>query len=140
MLFFLSSALLFSFVTAGVRPSQAIGVRGQLLCNGLPASDVLVKLYDHDTFTLDDLIAKGKTNYDGFFEISGHEHEITRITPKLNVYHDCDDIWPCQRKFSIYIPKDYITSGKYALDFYNIGTIELAGEIDGEERDCFHKK
>uniref|UniRef100_A0A914E647 Transthyretin-like family protein n=1 Tax=Acrobeloides nanus TaxID=290746 RepID=A0A914E647_9BILA len=123
MLFLLSILVLFSYVNAGVRPSQAIGVRGQLL-----------------SFTLDDLIARGKTNFDGFFEISGHEHEISRITPKLNVYHDCDDVWPCQRKFSIYIPKDYITSGKYALDFYNIGTIELAGEIDGESRDCFHKK
>lgn len=44
-------------------------------------------------FTLDDLIAKGKTEYYGNFQIAGHEHEISRITPKLNIYHDCNDWW-----------------------------------------------
>uniref|UniRef100_A0A914CX88 Uncharacterized protein n=1 Tax=Acrobeloides nanus TaxID=290746 RepID=A0A914CX88_9BILA len=110
----------------GIRPAQAIGVRGILLCNGRPESDVLVKLYDHDTFTLDDLIAKGKTDYNGNFQIAGHEHEISRITPKLNIYHDCNDWWPCQRKISIYVPKAYITPGKYADYFYNVGVIELS--------------
>lgn len=32
-----------------IRPSQAIGVRGMLRCNGMPAVGVLVKLYDHDS-------------------------------------------------------------------------------------------
>ena len=34
---------------SGVRPSQSIGVRGFLKCNGRPAAGVLVKLYDHDS-------------------------------------------------------------------------------------------
>ena len=33
----------------GLRPDQSIGVRGMLKCNGRPASNVLVKLYDHDS-------------------------------------------------------------------------------------------
>ena len=32
-----------------VRPAQAIGVRGKLLCKGFPESGILVKLYDHDS-------------------------------------------------------------------------------------------
>lgn len=31
------------------RPSQAVAVSGQLLCNGEPAPNVLIKLYDHDS-------------------------------------------------------------------------------------------
>jgi hypothetical protein len=88
----------------GLRPDQTIGVRGVLKCNARPASGVLVKLYDHDSklklnfkfklfiaFTLDDKIASGRTRADGSFEISGTAHEISRITPKFNIYHDCND-------------------------------------------------
>uniref|UniRef100_A0A914E2E5 Uncharacterized protein n=1 Tax=Acrobeloides nanus TaxID=290746 RepID=A0A914E2E5_9BILA len=121
----------------GIRPSQFIGVRGQLKCNGKAASKVLVKLYDHDTFTLDDKIAEGKTDSQGSFEISGNAHEVSRITPKLNVYHDCDDLLPCQRKFSITIPKSYINQAQSSR-FYDAGTIELAGKFPGESRDCIH--
>lgn len=31
------------------RPSQAVAVSGQLLCNGEPMPNVLIKLYDHDS-------------------------------------------------------------------------------------------
>ncbi|KAH7706023.1 CX module family protein, partial [Aphelenchoides avenae] len=78
-------------IDLSLRPSQAVGVRGTLKCNGMPASGVLVKLYDHDTFTIDDKIASGRTDANGNFCIAGHANEITRITPKFNVYHDCDD-------------------------------------------------
>uniref|UniRef100_A0AC34F8I7 Transthyretin-like protein 5 n=1 Tax=Panagrolaimus sp. ES5 TaxID=591445 RepID=A0AC34F8I7_9BILA len=121
------------------RPSQSIGVRGMLKCNGRPASGVLVKLYDHDTFTLDDKIASGRTDSQGRFEISGTAHEISRITPKFNIYHDCEDWLPCQRKISINIPKSYITRGENANSIYDVGTMELAGQFAGESRDCLHK-
>ncbi|KAH7726448.1 TTR-8 protein [Aphelenchoides avenae] len=124
--------------TFSIRPSQAIGVTGHLLCNDHPARNVLIKLYDHDTFTLDDLMAKGRSDSHGYFHIEGHAHEISRVTPKLNIYHDCDDMWPCQRKLSIYVPKHFITSGRHAHHYYDIGVIELAGEFEGESRDCFH--
>uniref|UniRef100_A0A914E9Z8 Uncharacterized protein n=1 Tax=Acrobeloides nanus TaxID=290746 RepID=A0A914E9Z8_9BILA len=123
----------------GARPDQSIGVRGTLKCNNRPAANVLVKLYDHDTFTLDDKIASGRTDSQGRFEISGTAHEISRITPKFNIYHDCEDWLPCQRKVSIYIPKDYITRSDVARKIYDAGTIELAGKFSGESRDCLHK-
>lgn len=47
--------LLFSAVSGrpdwipSLRPPQAVGVRGKLTCNGEPAADILVKLYDHDS-------------------------------------------------------------------------------------------
>jgi hypothetical protein len=135
-----------SFVDSGkvlpslhVRPSQTVGVSGQLKCNGQPASGVLVKLFDHDTFTRDDKIASGRTDGQGRFSISGTAHEVTRITPKFNIYHDCNDgLTPCQRKVSIYIPKDFITRGEQSSKIYDAGTLELAGKFAGESRDCLH--
>uniref|UniRef100_A0AC35EW78 Uncharacterized protein n=1 Tax=Panagrolaimus sp. PS1159 TaxID=55785 RepID=A0AC35EW78_9BILA len=124
--------------SVGVRPEQAIGVRGVLKCNGRPASGVLVKLYDHDTFTLDDKIASGRTDSQGRFEISGTAREVSRITPKFNIYHDCEDWMPCQRKVSINIPKNYITRGSNSKNIYDAGTMELAGKFPGEGRDCLH--
>ena len=122
----------------GVRPQQSIGVKGMLKCNGKPAAGVLVKLYDHDTFTRDDKIASGRTDAQGHFEISGTAREVSRITPKFNIYHDCDDLLPCQRKVSINIPKNYISSGGTSKNIYDAGTLELAGKFAGEGRDCLH--
>ncbi|KAI1705498.1 transthyretin-like family domain-containing protein [Ditylenchus destructor] len=141
---FLLSAVFSIFIGTSqqmsIRPAQSVAVRGKLTCNGRPASDVLVKLYDHDTFTLDDKMASGQTDSEGMYQISGHAHEVSRITPKLNIYHDCNDWMPCQRKVSIYIPKSYITEGKEPEKTYDAGSLELSGEFEGESRDCFHKK
>lgn len=43
-------------------------------------------------FTLDDKIASGRTDREGHFEISGTAREVSRITPKFNIYHDCNDM------------------------------------------------
>lgn len=39
----------------------------------------------------DDLMASGKTDAQGMFELKGYTDEITTIDPKLNIYHDCED-------------------------------------------------
>ncbi|KJH43482.1 Transthyretin-like family protein [Dictyocaulus viviparus] len=39
----------------------------------------------------DDLMASGKTNSNGEFELRGYTEEFTPIDPKLNIYHDCND-------------------------------------------------
>uniref|UniRef100_A0A914DZQ0 Transthyretin-like protein 5 n=1 Tax=Acrobeloides nanus TaxID=290746 RepID=A0A914DZQ0_9BILA len=132
-----------SFALFGIhlRPTQSVGVRGTLLCNGRPESNVLVKLYDHDTFTLDDLMAKGKSDSRGQFLLNGKANEISRVTPRLNIYHDCNDgLMPCQRKLTIEIPKSFITrGGSNPQQIYDIGALELANKVKGESRDCLHK-
>uniref|UniRef100_A0A0M3ITQ9 Transthyretin-like family protein n=2 Tax=Ascaris TaxID=6251 RepID=A0A0M3ITQ9_ASCLU len=119
---------------------QSAGVRGVLTCNGRPEKDVLVKLYDDDRgFDLDDLMAEGRSDSNGRFELSGNNAEVTTIDPKLNIYHDCNDgWWPCQRKISIMLPDSYITNGPKPKTLYDAGTIELSGIYPGETRDCFH--
>ncbi|EYC20733.1 hypothetical protein Y032_0021g395 [Ancylostoma ceylanicum] len=100
-------------LAAALGRTQAVGVRGILICNDKPAADVEVKLYDEDKLSPDELMAAGKTDSRGHFEIKGHADEFTSIEPKLNIYHDCDDgIKPCQRKLSIHIPDAYISSGE----------------------------
>ncbi|KAI6196225.1 hypothetical protein M3Y94_01083300 [Aphelenchoides besseyi] len=70
--------------------------------------------------------------------LSGYETELTKIDPKLNIYTDCDDSLPCQRKISIKIPDKYITEGTTAKNVFDAGELNLAGRWKGEERDCFH--
>uniref|UniRef100_A0A183GME7 Transthyretin-like family protein n=1 Tax=Heligmosomoides polygyrus TaxID=6339 RepID=A0A183GME7_HELPZ len=86
------------------------------------------------------LMAAGKTDSRGHFEIKGHAEEFTSIEPKLNIYHDCDDgIMPCQRKVSIHIPDGYISSGEEPKKMFDFGTFQLAGKYKGETRDCLHR-
>ncbi|KAH7698017.1 transthyretin-like protein 1 precursor [Aphelenchoides avenae] len=94
----------------------------------------------HLAFTLDDKIASGRTDSQGRFQISGTAHEVSRITPKLNIYHDCNDYLPCQRKVSIYVPKSFISRSTSASNIYDAGVLELSGKFSGESRDCLHKK
>lgn len=74
--FFLFFALFF-FISSidglGLGRKQTAGAKGKLVCDGKPASGILVKLYDDDRgIDADDLMAKGKTDGSGFFELSGN--------------------------------------------------------------------
>ncbi|KAL6727645.1 hypothetical protein Aduo_009504 [Ancylostoma duodenale] len=128
-----------SVSSLGLGRTQSSGVKGRLICDGKPAAGVTVKLYDDDRgVDADDLMASGKTNSNGEFELRGYTEEFTPIDPKLNIYHDCNDLKPCQRKFTIKLPDSYITNGKTPKKIYDAGTIQLAGAFPGEERDCLH--
>ncbi|VDD85115.1 unnamed protein product [Enterobius vermicularis] len=120
--------------------TQSSGAKGILTCNKRPAAGVLVKLYDDDRgIDTDDLMATTKTDSRGYFELEGYTSEITTIDPKINIYHDCnDELKPCQRKITIYVPDKYVSSGKKAKAIYDAGTIELGGKFKGESRDCIH--
>ncbi|GMR46446.1 hypothetical protein PMAYCL1PPCAC_16641 [Pristionchus mayeri] len=119
--------------------TQSIAVKGQLMCNDKPANNVRIKLYDDDAL-IDDHLASSESNADGSFNISGTDNEVTRLDPKINIYHDCDDgFTPCQRRITIYIPRKYITKGLHADQVYDAGVIQLAGKFSGETRDCIHR-
>ncbi|KAK6054943.1 Transthyretin-like family protein [Cooperia oncophora] len=64
--------LCFMPMAAALGRTQAVGVKGVLICNDKPASDVQVKLYDEDKLSPDEFMAGGKTDSSGHFEISGH--------------------------------------------------------------------
>ncbi|XGW10258.1 hypothetical protein V3C99_012052 [Haemonchus contortus] len=116
--FFLVCALMSTALSLGLGRTQSSGVRGRLICDGKPAAGVTVKLYDDDRgVDADDLMAAGKTNAQGEFELRGYTEEFTPIDPKLNIYHDCNDLKPCQRKFTIKLPDKYITNGKHGSSF-----------------------
>ncbi|KAF8354575.1 hypothetical protein PRIPAC_96198 [Pristionchus pacificus] len=119
--------------------TQSSAVKGVLMCNDKPAKNVKVKLYDNDSGPdLDDLMDSGKTDADGRFSLAGHVDEFTTIDPKINVYHDCDDWLPCQRRISIYVPSKYVTKGSTPDKTYDAGVIQLAGKFSGETRDCLN--
>uniref|UniRef100_A0A0K0EKT2 Transthyretin-like family protein n=1 Tax=Strongyloides stercoralis TaxID=6248 RepID=A0A0K0EKT2_STRER len=139
--FFTIFSLLFVNVnTFGIGIQQSAGVKGVLLCNGKPYGSVKVKLYDDDMgIDTDDFMAEGKSDSLGRFAVAGYAYEFGTIDPKINIYHDCnDEIMPCQRKMTIFIPKKYVSNGETPQTYYDAGNIELSGELKGEERDCIH--
>ncbi|VDM61103.1 unnamed protein product [Angiostrongylus costaricensis] len=119
--------------------TQSTAVEGVLKCGDEQAEGVLVKLYEDDTLTPDELMDSAETDTHGKFKVSGSSDEVSEIEPKLNIYHDCDDgIMPCQRKLTIFIPSEYITTAKQPAKVFNLGILQLAGRYPDEERDCLH--
>ncbi|CAJ0942496.1 unnamed protein product, partial [Mesorhabditis belari] len=110
------------------------------MCGNEPAANIKVKLYDDDSGPdLDDLMAEGATDSLGQFLLHGTASEVMTIDPKLNIYHDCEDGAPCQRKVSIHLPPSYVTDGRDAPDrYFDIGVLNLEAKFEGEERDCIH--
>ncbi|CAD5208675.1 unnamed protein product [Bursaphelenchus xylophilus] len=126
-------------VNVAAASKQFVGVRGQVICENRPYKGAKVKLFDDDKgLDTDDLLAEGWSGVDGSFSISGSENEFTTIDPKVNFYHDCNDLLPCQRKFTIFIPKDYVTEEGEPIKFFDVGVLNLDGEYPEEGRDCVH--
>uniref|UniRef100_A0A1I8A688 Transthyretin-like family protein n=1 Tax=Steinernema glaseri TaxID=37863 RepID=A0A1I8A688_9BILA len=127
----------FSLPTIG--KLQSAGVKGKLLCNGKPYHNAKVKLYDVDLTDLDDLMAQGRSNEDGEFELQGNETEWSTIDPKLNIYHNCnDEDVECDRKISIIIPKSFVSAGGVPEKIFDAGVLNLSGKLPGETRDCIN--
>ncbi|VDL83500.1 unnamed protein product [Nippostrongylus brasiliensis] len=126
-------------ITYSIGRVQSTAVEGVLICGEEPARSVLVKLHEHNTFSPDELMDSGETDSHGMFKLNGSSEEILSIDPKLDIYHDCEDgIKPCQRRFTIFIPPDYISQGKEPLKTFSLGLLQLAGKFEGETRDCLH--
>ncbi|WKX98854.1 hypothetical protein Q1695_014047 [Nippostrongylus brasiliensis] len=107
-------------ITYSIGRVQSTAVEGVLICGEEPARSVLVKLHEHNTFSPDELMDSGETDSHGMFKLNGSSEE------------------PCQRRFTIFIPPDYISQGKEPLKTFSLGLLQLAGKFEGETRDCLH--
>ncbi|KAK6738130.1 hypothetical protein RB195_020315 [Necator americanus] len=121
----------------GIGQTQSVAVAGRLICNGMPAAGVKVKLYEKES-TFDVKLAESETNQNGEFVLSGSKTEITTIDPKVNIYHTCNYSGLCYRKFGITIPDNYISAGTNPQQTFDIGTINLANQFTGETIDCMN--
>uniref|UniRef100_A0A8R1I214 Transthyretin-like family protein n=1 Tax=Caenorhabditis japonica TaxID=281687 RepID=A0A8R1I214_CAEJA len=121
----------------GLGSLQSVAVSGRLICLGRPAADVKVKLYESEVL-LDSKLDEGRTDSNGVFRLSGSKREFTTIDPKLNVYHKCNYNGLCDKKFSIRILVDYVSSGSEAEKTFDIGTLNLANEYSGQTTDCIN--
>ena len=105
------TSLKFSDALLGIGSFQTINVHGSLTCDGKPAKDVLVKLYDVNSKLIvrflyisrfsaitinlnlgiipDNLLGEMKSNSSGKFAIKGEINDITKMDPKVNIYTDC---------------------------------------------------
>uniref|UniRef100_A0A915HWB8 Transthyretin-like protein 46 n=1 Tax=Romanomermis culicivorax TaxID=13658 RepID=A0A915HWB8_ROMCU len=84
---------------------------------------------------IDDKMAEIRTNREGEFYLDGEESEMTPIDPKLEIYHDCNDALPCQRKWIIKLPDKYINTNE-PMD---VGVLNLQVKQHSEKRDCFYR-
>ncbi|KAF1751084.1 hypothetical protein GCK72_017636 [Caenorhabditis remanei] len=121
----------------GIGSTQSVAVSGRLICNGRPAANIKLKLYENEIM-FDRLIEEGRTDGNGQFRVTGSKREITTIDPKLNVYHKCNYNGLCDQKFTIHIPKDFVTSGNQASRTFDIGTLNLANNFPGQSTDCIN--
>ncbi|EPB77635.1 Transthyretin-like family protein [Ancylostoma ceylanicum] len=127
------SSCLFGFIGR----QQSVAVKGVLECNGKPAANVKVKLYEKEIF-FDRKMDEKRTDSSGSFHLSGSKREITNIDPKVNIYHKCNYAGPCYKKIAITIPDNYITWGDRPRSTFDIGRLNLAGKMKGESIDCIN--
>ncbi|KHJ98930.1 Transthyretin-like family protein [Oesophagostomum dentatum] len=121
----------------GVGRKQSVGVTGILTCDGKPAKGVKVKLYEKEKL-FDRLLAKGRTDENGLFKLSGTAKEITKIDPQVNVYHKCNYRGICYKKLRIGIPSKAIVKGKKVDKYYDLGKWELSAKLKGVKIDCIN--
>ncbi|XP_003375250.1 conserved hypothetical protein [Trichinella spiralis] len=85
----------------------------------------------------DDVLDKKTTDKEGNFIVDGKTSEMTNIDPILKIYHDCVDYLPCQRRWKIKIPKQYINhEGSKNLKIMDLGTWNLEAHLK-EDINCF---
>ncbi|CAI2354453.1 unnamed protein product [Caenorhabditis sp. 36 PRJEB53466] len=121
----------------GLGWKQSVAVTGRLTCNGLPAKDVKVKLYEKEKIK-DIKMDETKTDSNGFFSVSGYKTEITTIDPKVNFYHKCNYNGVCYKKLGITIPDNFITNGIIPKKTFDVGEINLANKFPGVTTDCIN--
>ncbi|EGT49219.1 CBN-TTR-25 protein [Caenorhabditis brenneri] len=136
--FLLLSLLAVAYGLGGVvGRGQKVTVLGKLTCNGKPASDVKVKLYEDGTI-YDTKMDTMNTLADGTFNIHGSQKKIRKIDPKINIYHRCNHVGLCPKKVVIHVPKNAVAKGDKEAQVYDIGVLNLANKYPGETTDCIH--
>ncbi|VDL72571.1 unnamed protein product [Nippostrongylus brasiliensis] len=116
---------------------QSVAVTGKLTCNGKPAENVKVKLYEREVL-LDKLLDEKFSDSKGSFSLAGNKKEVSTIDPKVNIYHKCNYEGICFKKISVKIPKNFVTEGETADKVFDIGELNLAGHFSGETTDCLN--
>ncbi|GMT35069.1 hypothetical protein PFISCL1PPCAC_26366 [Pristionchus fissidentatus] len=86
----LSLVVIFSIIGLSAAKMQNITVTGLFKCNGKEMENIIVELWDKDTFDPDDLFATTQINSKGEFTVKGGESEIGSIEPYINVLHECN--------------------------------------------------
>ncbi|VDP27506.1 unnamed protein product [Soboliphyme baturini] len=81
-------------------------------------------------------MAEVRTGPDGSFSMSGHAYDVFHIDPRLKIYHRCNHVGLCERRWQFKIPKNYVKSGRTSNKVLDIGTWNLMVVPDSEESNC----
>ncbi|CAJ0943054.1 unnamed protein product, partial [Mesorhabditis belari] len=99
--------------------AKTVALRGYLRCRQQPYTEGKLKLYDHDTYSMDEKMSE--TVYpdkDGHFYIKGTGYE-ERLNPRLYIYHNCGSLskW-CYYKTYFAIPQSRLVHGEFVTTYF----------------------
>ncbi|CAJ0604037.1 unnamed protein product [Cylicocyclus nassatus] len=87
---------------------QNVTVKGTIMCNKKRMPDVLVELWERDSFDPNDLLDSKRTGKKGKFIVKGGHDELGSIEPFLRITHTCNVKPGCKRITVYNIPKSKI--------------------------------
>uniref|UniRef100_A0A0K0F8X0 Uncharacterized protein n=1 Tax=Strongyloides venezuelensis TaxID=75913 RepID=A0A0K0F8X0_STRVS len=108
------------------RSLQTVGVKGVFLCKGKPIENVVLELYEKDTFSFNDLLNRASTDLMGRITFYGSEKEFLTIRPLLKVGHFCNMKVRNMKQISYNIPQIYINIGDVPSKYCDLGVVELS--------------
>uniref|UniRef100_A0A0N5A5F9 Transthyretin-like family-containing protein n=1 Tax=Parastrongyloides trichosuri TaxID=131310 RepID=A0A0N5A5F9_PARTI len=76
------------FLTCRGIIKQSIEVTGRFFCLGKPANNVYIQLMEEDLFS-DDILARSKSDSNGFFSMFGIDKELSFIDPYISFKLEC---------------------------------------------------
>ncbi|CAJ0601756.1 unnamed protein product [Cylicocyclus nassatus] len=114
---------------------QSVAVTGVLECNGAPAENVKIMLYDKGILS-NSKLDEGSTESSGRFYLSWSKREVTKIDPEISIYHNCNHNKQCYKRIRIGIPKKFISIGSIPFYTFDIEKLDLAVGTSGETTRC----
>ncbi|KJH47882.1 Transthyretin-like family protein [Dictyocaulus viviparus] len=93
---------------------KSVTVSGQILCNGRPAENILIKLHDINDVR-DGVLDEDYTDDDGEFEVNGKKSKSIDL-----------DVIDCMKRVDVEIPTIYDDDDHVTERSHHIGVIDLA--------------
>ncbi|KAK5982163.1 hypothetical protein GCK32_019473 [Trichostrongylus colubriformis] len=126
------SILIFALLPAcdglfGFGRLQSVSVVGTLRCYGHPASNVEVRLFDREFLLPDTELARGKTDRNGTFHLSGRKREFTDIEPFVKIYHECNYNGSGFEEREIDVVDEFVAEGPN--NTFDLGIVDLDGKL-----------
>uniref|UniRef100_A0AAF5DIP0 Transthyretin-like family-containing protein n=1 Tax=Strongyloides stercoralis TaxID=6248 RepID=A0AAF5DIP0_STRER len=107
---------------------QSIEVAGRFLCNGEPLKNLPIQLMEEDVLS-NDVLARGKTDRNGFFSLYGVDYELSLLDPFIAFKMECPKgkYFFKNKTINFYVPKRAFKYFRREYEFfYDFGEYEAS--------------